>query len=251
MRRSWGVAEDGAVVEVCVPSRLAARLDEVWPPRGLTAVDEGREPVRLALELSPALGGTLVVRVDGAPATGGWDRIESELALFAAERLDGPVAVHAAVLLHHGRAVLVPGPSGSGKSRLCVAAAGAGATVLSDEYALVDPVSARVTGWPRPVRVRRRDGSVERIDLAEISEPVPVGLVALLRYEPNSALRLAALSPADAALGLLANTVCARSRPEPAFDAALAVARSCPAVSGVRGDAGVCVAHLLDRLPAG
>lgn len=73
------------------------------------------------------------------PLEGG-DRVESELALFAAERLAGQVAVHSAAIAMRGRVLLVPGPTGVGKSSLCAAAAAeAGATVLSDEYALVDP----------------------------------------------------------------------------------------------------------------
>lgn len=92
--------------------------------------------------------GEPTVTVDNAQSPGGWDRVESELALFAAERLENLVAVHAALILRQGRALLVPGPSYSGKSTLAVAAAAAGAAVLSDEYALVDPASGLVTDGP-------------------------------------------------------------------------------------------------------
>jgi hypothetical protein len=180
--------------------------------------------------------------------------LESELALFAAERLAGLVAVHSAVItrLPGGPAVLVPGSSGSGKSSLCVAAAEAGALVLSDEFALVDPSTGLVTGWNRPVRVRRPEGGVERIALACASGPVEVGLIALVTYEPGPVgHRWGPVSAADAVVGLLANTVCAKSRPDESLDAALAVARTTTAVGGVRGEAAAEIAALLNLMRNG
>ena len=146
----------------------------------------------LVLEVRSAVAGTLVVEVDGQPAPGGWDRIESELALFAAERLTGRVAVHAAVI-----AARRARPARARLLRARARAACAwrrrppGAQVLSDEYALVDLASGAVTGWPRAVRVRRADGAVDRVDLVEPSAPLPVGLVALVRFEPGATLTLA------------------------------------------------------------
>jgi hypothetical protein len=193
-------------------------------------------------------GGEPTAFVDGRASPGGWERIESELALFAAERLSGLVAIHAALVLEprSGRALLVPGPSGVGKSSLCVAAAAAGAMVLSDEFALADPATGLVTGWHRPVRVRRGDGGVERVDLAQASEPVPVGLVALVQFGEGGGDAWAPIGPAEAVVGLLANTVCARSRPDESLDAALAIARSAPAVAGTRGEANRAITALLE-----
>ena len=54
-----------------------------------------------------------------------------------------------------------------------------------------------------------------------------------------------------AVLGLLANTVCARSRPDEALDAALAIARSARAVAGPRGEAADAVVELLALLHDG
>jgi hypothetical protein len=244
----WGIADDGSVIEVRVPVTSSSELYDRWPPLGLQRRDEGVRTVvrRISLQFAHG-GGEPTAFVDGLASPGGWERIESELALFATERLSGLVAIHGALVLEprSRRALLVPGPSRVGKSSLCVAAAAAGAVVLSDEFALVDPATGLVTGWHRPVRVRRGDGGVERIDLAQACEPVPVGLVALVQFgEGGDAW--APIGPAEAVVGLLANTVCARSRPDESLDAALAIARSAPAVAGMRGDADRAITALLE-----
>lgn len=181
----------------------------------------------------------------------GRDRIESELALFASERLAGLVAVHAALVVRGAKALLVPGSSGVGKSTLCVAAAAAGAHVLTDEYALVDPTTGLVAGWRRPVRVRLPGGGADRLDLVTDSGPVTVGLVAFVVHTAASTPSWAQITGAEAVLGLLANTVCARSRPDEALDAALAVARSARAVAGARGEAADAIVELLALLDEG
>ena len=85
-----------------------------------------------------------------------WDLLERSLAVFAAHRLSRLVAVHAAVIGWHGRALVVPAVSGGGKSTLSLAAHQVGASVMSDEYALIDPETGFVTGWHRPVRILTR-----------------------------------------------------------------------------------------------
>jgi len=248
---TFGVAEDSSTIEVVVPAGSADLVEDRWPRLGLEprpTAPTAPSAKRVVVRAGP--GGTLMVEVDGQPAPGGWDRVESELALFAAERLADEIAVHAAVIVHEGLAVVVPGASGSGKSRLCVAAHEVGATVLSDEYALVARDGGLVTGWARPVRVRRPTGGVDRLDIATTAAPVPVGLVAVVRYQPGAALDLEALTTAQTAMLLLANTVCARTRPDESLDAALAVARSAPGVTGVRGEASDALPELFARAAA-
>lgn len=238
--RCWGVADDGAVVEVAVHPTVADALIERWPPVGLARCDRpmGSVAHRVTVSLAEDVGGL----------RRGWDRVESELALFASERLAGLVAVHAAVIVQGSVALVVPGASGVGKSTLCVAAAAAGAEILTDEYALVDPASGLVAGWPRPVRVRRPGGGADRLDLVTESWPVSVGLLAFVAHVTGSAPLWAPITRAEAVLGLLANTVCARSRPDAALDAALAVVRSASAVAGSRGEAADAVVELLALL---
>jgi len=243
MARCRGVADDGAAIVVEYPAASESLLVERWPPLGLQRDLDPTARAGRRIEVTPS-GVDVRVVVDGAVGVGGWDRVESELALFAAEHLHHVVAVHAAVVVIDGRAVVVPGPSGAGKSMLCVAAAAAGAQVLTDEYALIDPSNGLVTGWRRAVRMRRPTGGLERIDLVVDHAPVEVAMVALLTHHADGGTEWSDISPAEAVLGLLANTVCAQARPDASFDAALAVSRNSIAVRGVRGDASEAVQHL-------
>jgi len=91
---------------------------------------------------------------------------------FAVQRLSRLVAVHAATIAWRGKALVVPTASGSGKSTLSMADVDAGADVLSDEDALIDPATGRVTGWRRPIQVAADDRSSTRHDVAVDSEPL-------------------------------------------------------------------------------
>lgn len=68
--------------------------------------------------------------------------------------------VHAAVLAKDGRAVVLPGRPGSGKSTLTAVLAGRGWQLLSDEHAIFDPATRRVVPVPRPISLKN-----ESIDL--------------------------------------------------------------------------------------
>ena len=137
----WGMADDGEVLELAGHADV---VESVWahaaPPMGMVWHEQcppGGSVVR-RVEVDADADGRIDVLVDGRHRAGGVDAVESELALFAAERLRGLVAVHAAVLRVLGDVVVVPGPSYSGKSTWCAAALDAGHEVWSDEFALVD-----------------------------------------------------------------------------------------------------------------
>lgn len=243
----WGTADDGAVVEIAVPQSMSHLLGTRWPPRGLKpSAEPPHAPAqRVVFGVPDGVADLPDASIEDSSDDFNWDRVESELAIFAAERLDGLIAVHAAVIVWHGWALVLPGTSGAGKSTLSVEAVAAGAQVLTDEYALVDPRTGWVSGWLRPLRVRRSDGTVDRLDIAVASDPVPVGLVAMLVHNSEVLPNWAPITGAEAALSLLANTVCAQSRPDESLDAALAIARSSPAVGGFRGEASATIVDLL------
>jgi hypothetical protein len=243
-------AEDGARVGITLPADLVVGIDEYWPPIGLGQPNEGDDdpPTEVDLELAvPERGSEPGLMVDELDAR--WVRLESDLSLFAADHLVGRVAVHAGVVLAHGRIVLVPGSTHAGKSTLCLALQEAGGVVLSDEYAVVDPASGLVTGWPRPMRRRRPDGGIDRIPLGPVSAgPLPVTLVAALRYQSDAGLNTRTTPPSEVVTALLANTVSAQRHPDLALTAALAIARTARGLIGTRGEADEAAALLLAAL---
>jgi hypothetical protein len=138
-----------------------------------------------------------------------------------------------------GRAILVPGRSGSGKSELVAALVRAGAEYFSDEFAVLD-FHGRVHPYRRPVALRRPPGTARVAvppSLRSGSGSVPVGMVAFLRYRPLAPWRPRPISPGAALLGLLKNTLSCRLRLDDARPILRRVVASAPAFIGERADA--------------
>lgn len=246
LERRWGVAENGDVYEVAVRPHLLDELLRRWPPLGLARHRTPVGPVIARVGLSDRWVVVPDAEVSGDhPPPVAWDLLERSLAVFAAHRLARLVAVHAAVIDWHGRALVVPALSGGGKSTLSRAAHEAGAIVLSDEYALIDPTTGLVTGWNRPVRILTADGGVDRLDITVRSDPIPVGCVAFVTYQPGGQHAWAEISRGAAAGRLLSHTICATTRPHDSLDAALAATSSACVIEGTRGDAAAAVSELL------
>ena len=246
LERRWGVADNGDVYEVAVRPHLLDELRRRWPPLGLERRSTPSGPVLARIGLSDRWVVVPDAETSGDdPPEVAWDLLERSLAVFAALRLENLVAVHAAVIGWHGQALVVPALSGGGKSTLSRAAHEAGATVLSDEYTLIDPTSGLVSGWNRPVRILTGDGGVDRLDIAVRSEPIPVGCVAFLTYDADRANTWAEIDRGAASARLLSHTICAKSRPDDSLDAALRALASARAVAGTRGEAADAVAELL------
>ena len=74
--------------------------------------------------------------------------------------------VHAAVVERDGRALVMPGNPGSGKSTLCAALVGRGWRLLSDEFALLRPEDSLLVPMPRPVSLKNRS-----VDLIRVAAP--------------------------------------------------------------------------------
>lgn len=224
-RVSFGRADDGADVRIEIRGDAELDRDSWWPSMGLEPVGVGERVEH-------------TVRVDTSDPN--WrDRLESDLGLFAAERLAGLVAVHAGVIVIDGAVIVVPGTSFSGKSTLCAAALDAGYEVWSDEYALVDPTDGSVRGYPRRIRLRLDGGGSARRPVSPSGVARVPALVAKLEFDRDRSepVVLEDMSQGDVVMSLIANTVCASSRPNEAFDAAIAVARACPGVRARRGAA--------------
>lgn len=172
---------------------------------------------------------------------------ESDLGLFVAEHLRELIAIHAALIAVDDCAILLPGASMSGKSTLAKAAVDHGLLVAGDEYALIDPSTGLAHSWARPIRMRTV-GGWQRIDAARKVAALRVCLVADLEYQDSVAASLdtTALTGGELVMRLLANTVCARTRPEASLNAATAVAHQAVGIQGRRGDAALAMTQLAE-----
>ena len=77
--------------------------------------------------------------------------------------------IHAAVVEKHGKALILPGSPGSGKSTLCAALINQGWRLLSDELTLIDCLTGNIVPVPRPVSLKN-----ESIRLIALTYPANV-----------------------------------------------------------------------------
>lgn len=165
--------------------------------------------------------------------------------------------VHAGVVGWRGRAIVLPGPSHSGKTTLVAALLRRGASYLSDEYAVIDP-SGRVHPYPRAPRVRTGDDavgtptSVATFGASIRRRSMPVGLVLLTAYHPNRRWRVARVPRGEAALRLMRHIPAARLMATADLMTTLtALVEAAPVFVGVRGDAEAACSPLLELAQLG
>lgn len=102
---------------------------------------------------------------------------------------------HAAVVAHGDRALVLPGPPGSGKSTLCAALVTRGWRLLSDELAMVDLETGAIHGLARPVSLKNESLPVLRALAPDAILSAPChdtlkGTVAHLRPPADSVRRV-------------------------------------------------------------
>jgi hypothetical protein len=232
------------------------RLPPGWKPSASSTVDllfslrgggeTGRKGVRAFHLLY--LGAGRLARTHDLDAL--FEIFESELHHLVAAFAPARLFLHAGVVGWRGRAIVLPGSSFAGKSTLVTALVRAGATYYSDEYAVLD-TKGRVHPFARPLSLREPEG-VRRCGVEELggragTTPHPVGLVALTEYRPGRQWRPTRLSPGQACLGLLAQTVPARRRAGEAIAQFRALTETVPVLRGSRGEADEAAAALLSR----
>jgi len=176
--------------------------------------------------------------------------LERDLHLFVGEMAHGRVFVHAGVVGWDGRAIVMPGPSFTGKSTLVAALVRAGATYYSDEFAILDE-DGLVHPFARPLSLRCADPYVgEPVVVEELggeagTEPLPVGMIVAAAYREGATWSPSRLSQGEAVLALLSNTLSARRQPEVVLPVLERVTANAPAFSGTRGEAEDMVQYVL------
>ncbi|MFV0624126.1 HprK-related kinase A [Sphingomonas sp. ac-8] len=99
--------------------------------------------------------------------------------------------LHAATVERDGRALLMTGVSGSGKSTLAALLMARGWRLMGDEFALIDPASGMVHGFPRLVSLKNQAiGVVERAlpagRFGPLQPDTPKGTIRHLKPDPGS-----------------------------------------------------------------
>jgi hypothetical protein len=123
--------------------------------------------------------------------------------------------LHGAVAGWHGRAVVMPGPRGRGKSTLVTTICARGWSFLTDDILPVDPAALRVLPFPQVPAVRPDPGqdlpeswlrqaakSEVRVDDWTVTNPLPIGAIVLPEARRSGGASLTPCSSAEAVLEL-------------------------------------------------
>jgi hypothetical protein len=181
--------------------------------------------------------------------------LEREIRQTIATQAPRRTFLHAGVVAHRGRAILLPGRSRSGKTTLVAALLRAGATYLSDEYAVLD-ARGRAHPFAKPLSVRGPAGCdrharplhARSLGARVASRSVPVALVALLSYRPGGAWEASSVTPGRAVVEMLRHAAAARERPAEVLAALDAATAGAGLVAGERGEADEAARMLLRLL---
>ncbi len=187
--------------------------------------------------------------------------LDSHLRLWIGASVQDLLFVHAGVVAWHNRAIVIPGRSFSGKTTLVAALVKAGATYYSDEYAVFD-TNGLVHPYPRPLSVRQGKRDMpparwrDRIRTCPVTElggksgtkPLSVGLILSAQYQSGAQWHPSLISPGEALLALLDNTIVARIRPQFALSILAVVVSDTLAIQAKRGEAQDVAVALLQQL---
>ena len=163
--------------------------------------------------------------------------------------------VHAGVVGWHGRAIVVPGRSMTGKTTLVKALVEAGATYYSDEFAVLNR-QGLVHPYPLPLSIRGANGQpgqrtpVEALGGQAGEAPLSIGLVVVTQYQEGARWRPRSLSASQALLALMDNTVAARREPGYSMPILREAVMGATVIQSKRGEARHVARAILRQLTA-
>jgi hypothetical protein len=247
----------------CDSDDVAATLDRFvlpWLPHA--AADSGRVDCLVEVRQMPGGVAALEIAVDGVTAA----VAPSPLAAIphvqraldeTVVRCQAEVAVvHAGVVAHDGRAIILPAETRAGKSTLVAELVRQGAAYCSDEYALID-AGGRVHPYPRAILLREASGDDQSPRLAAelggtvAHEPVRAGLIVGVRRVAGATLDVTTVTQAEAVLLLLRNTPQAIADAPWILDPIARAVEGTACYVGVRGEAAAAAAAILALASAG
>jgi hypothetical protein len=185
-------------------------------------VDAGRSAGRIG-RFRLFGGDTLLASSNSA----GWmvDRLFWQVNTQALARTCDQLLVHAgSVTTPDGRGVILPAPTGSGKTTLVLGLVRAGFKYMSDEAAVIDPVTRRVFPYARAVGVKKgsfhlfpdlSDGPVPIEDVRYVrlddavraAGPHETAFVVAPLYKPGAAAALTPMTAAETVVVLARNSL--------------------------------------------
>jgi hypothetical protein len=218
------VALEDAQLEWFVEQRL---------PPGHRRLDPSEELPRLTLQGDSDQGFDVLANEEPVTASADLEvalrvldeHIRAEIALRSREA----VFVQAGTVGHRGHAIVLPGRSFSGKSTLVAALVRAGASLYSDEFAVLDD-DGRVRPYAKPG-----------------AEHLPVGTIVVTRYRPGGSFEPERLSSGEGALALVGHSVATRDRPAEVMAIARRAAERAVVLEGDRGEADSAAREILAR----
>lgn len=168
------------------------------------------------------------------------------------------------VLLHSGAVVLgdygilFPAGTGRGKTTFTNSLLDLGASYCSDDCAVVDS-AGMLHPYPTPLKLRRSDGTRDRLVPSEAGyevpdSPVPVRCVAFTEFSPGARFTPSQLGRADAMMKLLENLFlpsAIRCWPEETVGVLAAVLDDALILKGERGESEQSARELISLLNAG
>lgn len=178
--------------------------------------------------------------------------LSGSLPVHIALNAPGMIFIHAGVVVHTGRAIVLPGRTMTGKTTMVLELVRAGASYYSDEYAVINR-RGLVLPYARPLSIREGatrqvEQSVERIGGVAGTEAARIGAVVFASYRDGAQWTPAKISPGRAALGVLANAVAAIRRSEEVVRTVTRAIDGALLLEGKRGEAAQTTEHILAAL---
>jgi hypothetical protein len=254
------IAFEAYGVRLAVTASRAELLDRVRPflPPGWQSCSPVGVECRFSLSVDDS--GSFVLERDGDRLSGGksidldlvLDLLDTQLRLYLGTNAPDWIFIHAGVVAHQGRALVLPSRSFAGKTTLVAALLREGAVYYSDEFAVIDR-EGLVHPYPKPLSVRNGgweqiDHTVETLGGVAGDEAVPVAMVVVTSYDPGAQWNPRQLSAGAGAMALLSNAVPAQERPKEVMHAVSRAAKDAIVLEGDRGEADEVAPLLLAEL---
>jgi hypothetical protein len=254
--RAYGVQLGLRASEPGVLAPLLERLPPDWKPAASPLVDRMYSYVAGGQAPGSRVRRFHLLYIDHARVTRDHsiepclDALEVDARHTVAALSQQRVFVHAGVVGWNGGAIVIPGASFSGKTRLVAELVRRGAAYYSDEYAPIDR-HGRVHPFAKPLSIRG-EGERRAAELggADGRGPLPVRAIVEAPYREGARWRPRERSAGHGALAMLSQALPGRSDPARTMSAVRAAASGALVLSGARGEAEEMADRLLARVAA-